>query len=412
MKTPCNYYWFYLEPSVFIFENTNEVLLYDSESKNKIIVHRTKNIDSIIRELLDVNNMYCIPVNSELSANDEVPSFIRLIKGKFMGDMVSSDFHKPVVIPPIMKCHADKTREETMFLEGTSVMTLLNEITFYLNGKCSQNCRFCSSYYQQSGCCYRGEGELNVNEVIKLTNRVLATSSSIKINYNGGNLFLYSKIDILLQHVIKRKLKVNLHFHYLNWRKEYAERILNDYFYLHIYITSIPLEEKMLSIADLTKQKENRIKVIFIVQNEEELDDAQFITDKYALPNYTILPFYSGENTDFFRQIVYMNAEELWNASPTKTDIYKRQKVNINDVGKLKLSCKGEYFSNMNFSSLGDISEDIVQIVGKEWNSGIVWKRTRTMKPCINCIYQYLCPSPSNYEITMGRNNLCHIVTE
>ena len=35
--------------------------------------------------------------------------------------------------------------------------------------------------------------------------------------------------------------------------------------------------------------------------------------------------------------------------------------------------------------------------------------RVRDFTPCKDCIYQWLCPSPSNYEIVIGRSNLCYV---
>lgn len=33
----------------------------------------------------------------------------------------------------------------------------------------------------------------------------------------------------------------------------------------------------------------------------------------------------------------------------------------------------------------------------------------RVQNPCNACIYQWLCPSPSNYELAIGKPNLCHV---
>lgn len=37
------------------------------------------------------------------------------------------------------------------------------------------------------------------------------------------------------------------------------------------------------------------------------------------------------------------------------------------------------------------------------------WRRIREEEPCNLCLYQYLCPSPSNYEAVIGKTNLCHV---
>jgi pseudo-rSAM protein len=49
------------------------------------------------------------------------------------------------------------------------------------------------------------------------------------------------------------------------------------------------------------------------------------------------------------------------------------------------------------------------EIVHKEIDNGKSWFRIRNQAPCNDCVYQWLCPSPSDYEIAIGRQNLCHI---
>ena len=52
----------------------------------------------------------------------------------------------------------------------------------------------------------------------------------------------------------------------------------------------------------------------------------------------------------------------------------------------------------------------IHEIVYNEIEKGKSWLRIRNQFPCDNCVYQWICPSPSNYEIAIGRSNLCHVI--
>ena len=51
----------------------------------------------------------------------------------------------------------------------------------------------------------------------------------------------------------------------------------------------------------------------------------------------------------------------------------------------------------------------IYEIISKELEEGRSWLRIRNQAPCNTCLYQWFCPSPSNYEIAIGRPNLCHV---
>jgi len=64
----------------------------------------------------------------------------------------------------------------------------------------------------------------------------------------------------------------------------------------------------------------------------------------------------------------------------------------------------------MYYEPIGTCADDIKDVTIKALKTGKAWFNTRDrVTPCKDCIYKYLCPSPSNYELTLGRNNLCHI---
>lgn len=70
----------------------------------------------------------------------------------------------------------------------------------------------------------------------------------------------------------------------------------------------------------------------------------------------------------------------------------------------------GDVYANLNHPTLGNINmHSIHEIVDKEIKEGLSWFRIRNQAPCNECIYQWLCPSPSNYEISIGKPNLCHV---
>lgn len=86
------------------------------------------------------------------------------------------------------------------------------------------------------------------------------------------------------------------------------------------------------------------------------------------------------------------------------------QSVNSYDFGKIHIQSNGDVYANVHFPSLGNIyRENIYELLQKEVERGISWFRTRNQKPCNTCVYQWLCPSPSDLEIELNQANLCHI---
>ena len=70
----------------------------------------------------------------------------------------------------------------------------------------------------------------------------------------------------------------------------------------------------------------------------------------------------------------------------------------------------GDVYANLNHPLLGNIYVDsILEIVHREIDKGLSWFRIRNQGPCNGCVYQWLCPSPSNYEMEIGKSNLCHV---
>ena len=84
--------------------------------------------------------------------------------------------------------------------------------------------------------------------------------------------------------------------------------------------------------------------------------------------------------------------------------------MNIYDFGKINIMPNGDVYANVNHPVLGNIySHSIHEIILKEVEEGQSWLRVRNQAPCNDCVYQWLCPPPSDYEILIGRPNLCHV---
>lgn len=82
--------------------------------------------------------------------------------------------------------------------------------------------------------------------------------------------------------------------------------------------------------------------------------------------------------------------------------------------GKLTIYPSGEVYANVNCSVLGNIQDSsLKELLYKEITEGNAWLRIRgNEKPCNQCVNRDLCPSISNYELVIGKNNLCNIPIE
>jgi pseudo-rSAM protein len=144
--------------------------------------------------------------------------------------------------------------------------------------------------------------------------------------------------------------------------------------------------------------------------------DFMYFTDRVESfsirKNIQIIPLYSKKNLFFFESNVFTEKGDLENINLLKNEIFMRQALNTGDFGKLTIMPDGQVYANVNKPALGNIDDSPYSIVYKEFQEGKSWFRIRNQAPCTDCIYQWLCPSPSSYEIVIGRPNLCHIVKD
>ena len=151
----------------------------------------------------------------------------------------------------------------------------------------------------------------------------------------------------------------------------------------------------------------------FIIKDTKEYFKAQSIIEKYELDSYQIIPFYKNTNIDFFKKNVFLNEFDIIETA-TYEQIMRNKKVNSIFFGNLLIESDGNVKSCKNEVTLGNIKkQSILELLNIEVNrSDSMWLKIRDEEPCCNCVYQFLCPPPSNYEIVLNKKNLCNIIQQ
>ena len=406
-------FWLYIEPSVFITRNLNRVMFYDALGEKIVAINPSPEINTLVDKFSDPDNLYCVGISEDDLAKKDICDFITVIRDSFIGDLIvqCKNKTKPTIIPPIVKIHKsiDDLEKGPHSSVGDNALTLLNELTIHINGSCSLNCEFCSQYNSQFNCCYQSSEELSINEIKKVLDR-LKYKSNINIKLNGGNIFTYSHIFELLAHINNINKNITLCFNYQNLNEMYINEIINNQnIFICAYIT-FPLNINSFNsfVSKFFKFKD-RITYYFIITDDKAFNEAQNIIIENNLENYIYKPFYSGDNLQFFSQNIYLNESDILECLPDKREIFIRQSINSNYWGKLLINTKGLYFSRNDLPSIGNIHEDITTVIHRELSMKQSWFYIRNMEPCNNCIYQWLCPSPSDYELAIDKPNLCHV---
>lgn len=398
--------WLYLEPFVHGVVKNNHVLLYNTVNKKHLIFNDNNEIAEIVEHLIDPSNGYVYAITNNQQQSPLIRKFIDQLRKKYMGDLYQPEWSasRPFNLTPepIVKKGEQKLKHK------------LHEITFHLNTRADNNLKIFKDAAKQFTFPIYSAGpsmELPI-EVIQSVANQITTLPFATINFTGSNIFTSATLEKLS--AIFKGTSFRLKFHIPLFQLGKDQKILLKKFdWLSIYIT-FPIDpEKYEILRDLLQNKEasKRIECYFIIQDGTDVDMAIGLTSDLSITHTFFKPFFNGANMQFFKDNVFIYAEDLQASQPSQKQIFSRISMNENDFGKLIILPDGSVFANMNDEPLGNVTVDSIEtLIQQELSSGKSWLRRRTVvEPCKNCIFHFLCPPISNYEIFLNRFNFCHI---
>ncbi len=398
--------WLCLEPFVHGVVKNNHVLLYNTLNKTHLIFNDNIEIAEIVAQLIDPSNGYVCPVTIDQQRSPGIQKFIDQLRKKYMGDIYQPEWSdsKPFNLTPepIVKKGEQKLEQQ------------LHEITFHLNTRADNNLKLFKDAAKQFTFPLYSAGqsaELSFEIIQSVANQIINLPFAT-INFTGSNIFNASTLEKL--NAIFKGTSFRRKFHIPLFQLEKDQKILlKKHDWLSLYIT-FPIDpEKLEILGDLLRNKEavKRIEFYFIILDGADVDMAIGLISDCSITHTFFKPFFSGENMQFFKDNVFISAEDLQASQPSQKQIFSRISMNENDYGKLIILPDGKVFANMNDEPLGNVTVDSIEtLLQKELSSGKSWLRRRTMvEPCKNCIFHFLCPPISNYEIYLNRFNFCHI---
>lgn len=405
--------WLYLEPDTFISEDSEAYFLYNSGLKKGVSFQKTKSIESVIGKLQDVDHLYSVNLLLEDLKDEALFQLVETIQEADLGGIVEGNLEKPVILPPLLNLQGGVERlKEHGASIGYHVLSYLHEITIYVNGVCSRNCHDCSSNFKQFICCTKSQCALDFEELKRFLFSISGSGASI--NLLGGDLFQYeglNKVLFILDEMDNPYTLVS------DWRNIPTSDVLtqlSSYKSLHLRILHKGAydREQVWKVAKEIEACHLDQSWEFLVSSEEEYEEASLIEERLGdFAKVWIKPFYNGQNEAFFESYVYTDQDELNSIALTRQNIFALQALNTNDFGKITIMSDGSVYANVNEKPLGTIQDPIKDLLCKELESKNTWRRTRyDLEPCSHCRFKLICPSPSNYERVIGKNNLCHIL--
>lgn len=375
-------YWFFIEPYVFVDIKNKHALLYNT--LDGVIIESTQDtIIELLRGTLREENCGVTLLTHEQYQQKEICCFIHELREKFMGDIidVSLSDGKPIQMLPFYNYSKEQELyKKNNFSPYKNVLEKLFEISLHID---------------------------KTTNISKLIDFIGTLPKNLTFNI-VGNMEEIPDYGKLFSHLNQYSSPKNILCSYKNVIS--LQPIFENNFSYQISI-NFPIDMEQWNHAmEILFNQTLPIEFVFEVSSNDEVQQSEQLVDKYQIGKYRLQPYYTGGNIRFFENEVFLSKEDILSIPMTMKDFFARQSMNLYDFGKIIVLSNGDAYANLNYPSLGNIyTNNIHEILQKEVEEGKSWFRIRNQAPCTDCAYQWICPSPSNYEIALGRPNLCHV---
>lgn len=406
-------HWFYLESYTFLFYSKNQYVIYNTLNSTYIDCSLYgKTINTVLSILHNTNKTYCVGIYEYQLRDSQFTEFIKKIRNTFSGDIIKNIRGiPPFISKPILRIlhHPNNPKTKEYNLLGENALFHLHEVTFYLeNQGFDLNPMYKDCYKQFLYPTYTEKQKLSHAKYLEIIEQ-LSICQIDKINIIPATIEKKELFSYLLSLSRQYSIKTQIILPYKKYNKEDLKQLLINPQFSIMIMVHLPVDyEELNSYINLFNEynitwsliASNKNDVIFLSKNN---------LGKFTNVDY--IPWYTGDNMDFFKEYIYNDFKDIIEQKNTKQHIFRKQILNDNLFGKLTIFPTGEVYSNVNFPTIGNIQDQkLSEIVYSEIENYFKpWFFTRDYVSCKNCINKYLCPSISNYEIVANEYNMCYL---
>lgn len=406
-------HWFYLESYTFLFYSKNQYVIYNTLNSTYIDCSLYgKTINTVLSILHNTNKTYCVGIYEYQLRDSQFTEFIKKIRNTFSGDIIKSIRGiPPFISKPILRIlhHPNNPKTKEYNLLGENALFHLHEVTFYLeNQGFDLNPMYKDCYKQFLYPTYTEKQKLSHAKYLEIIEQ-LSICQIDKINIIPATIEKKELFSYLLSLSRQYSIKTQIILPYKKYNKEDLKQLLINPQFSIMIMVHLPVDyEELNSYINLFNEynitwsliASNKNDVIFLSKNN---------LGKFTNVDY--IPWYTGDNMDFFKEYIYNDFKDIIEQKNTKQHIFRKQILNDNLFGKLTIFPTGEVYSNVNFPTIGNIQDQkLSEIVYSEIENYFKpWFFTRDYVSCKNCVNKYLCPSISNYEIVANEYNMCYL---
>lgn len=406
-------HWLYLESYTFLFYSKNQYVIYNTLNSTYIDCSLYgKTINTVLSILHNTNKTYCVGIYEYQLRDSQFTEFIKKIRNTFSGDIIKNIRGiPPFISKPILRIlhHPNNPKTKEYNLLGENALFHLHEVTFYLeNQGFDLNPMYKDCYKQFLYPTYTEKQKLSHAKYLEIIEQ-LSICQIDKINIIPATIEKKELFSYLLSLSRQYSIKTQIILPYKKYNKEDLKQLLINPQFSIMIMVHLPVDyEELNSYINLFNEynitwsliASNKNDVIFLSKNN---------LGKFTNVDY--IPWYTGDNMDFFKEYIYNDFKDIIEQKNTKQHIFRKQILNDNLFGKLTIFPTGEVYSNVNFPTIGNIQDQkLSEIVYSEIENYFKpWFFTRDYVSCKNCVNKYLCPSISNYEIVANEYNMCYL---
>lgn len=406
-------HWFYLESYTFLFYSKNQYVIYNTLNSTYIDCSLYgKTINTVLSILHNTNKTYCVGIYEYQLRDSQFTEFIKKIRNTFSGDIIKNIRGiPPFISKPILRIlhHPNNPKTKEYNLLGENALFHLHEVTFYLeNQGFDLNPMYKDCYKQFLYPTYTEKQKLSHAKYLEIIEQ-LSICQIDKINIIPATIEKKELFSYLLSLSRQYSIKTQIILPYKKYNKEDLKQLLINPQFSIMIMVHLPVDyEELNSYINLFN--EYNITWSLIASNKNDI----IFLSKNNLGKFTnvdYIPWYTGDNMDFFKEYIYNDFKDIIEQKNTKQHIFRKQILNDNLFGKLTIFPTGEVYSNVNFPTIGNIQDQkLSEIVYSEIENYFKpWFFTRDYVSCKNCVNKYLCPSISNYEIVANEYNMCYL---
>lgn len=375
-----------LYSDTFIWMNKSRILVYNCGKGTYYEGENNQYIASLCKSLQDGNNLYSI----EIEEDDSIAkSFAQIMVANNLGVLNEKDNY--ISFPPVLKI-----QDRIVGKEGTpnpvDSRFRLRSLSLFMGGECDGSDLFC----RQSDYPISSHDVMNCQTAIDTIQKYSPIADEVKIIIS--NVIQIDSLNDLLDSVIRLGDKAVI---CLRMNDDDIKPVIE---YLAVSGVRVRLVGFPTDYARSVSHTniDDRIEIEFLIGSNQDIQMVEDLPDTLK-SDVSIVPVYDGTNKDFIEGHMRISKSLLLGSKMCKRHVFIHQTINSELYGHLYIYPDGSICSSPMASPIGTISSLPKDVIHRAMDPESPWFMTRC-RVCGECLYKYLCPSPSILEEMVDLN--------